>query len=47
MKPMTEEHLAVLRRHMIEMIAIHADLTSEELGKATLDERVLASMGQV
>ncbi|MER8787471.1 protein-L-isoaspartate O-methyltransferase, partial [Mesorhizobium sp. M0983] len=23
MKPMNEEHLAVLRRHMVEMIAIH------------------------
>ncbi|PBB16867.1 protein-L-isoaspartate(D-aspartate) O-methyltransferase [Mesorhizobium sp. WSM4313] len=47
MKPMNEEHLAVLRRHMVEMIAIHADLASEELGKATLDERVMASMRRV
>ncbi|TGQ04511.1 protein-L-isoaspartate(D-aspartate) O-methyltransferase [Mesorhizobium sp. M2E.F.Ca.ET.219.01.1.1] len=44
MKPMTEEHLAVLRRHMVEMIAIHAELASEELGKATLDERVMTAM---
>lgn len=29
------------------MIAIHADLASEELGKATLDERVMASMRRV
>ncbi|MFK0690656.1 protein-L-isoaspartate(D-aspartate) O-methyltransferase [Mesorhizobium sp. IMUNJ 23033] len=47
MKPMNEEHLAVLRRHMVELIAIHADLASEELGKATLDERVMASMRRV
>ncbi|RWB61294.1 protein-L-isoaspartate(D-aspartate) O-methyltransferase [Mesorhizobium sp.] len=47
MKPMNEEHLAVLRRHMVEMIAIHADLASEELGKPTLDERVMASMQRV
>jgi protein-L-isoaspartate(D-aspartate) O-methyltransferase len=47
MKRMTEEHLAVLRRHMVEMIAIHADLASEELGKATLDERVMAVMRRV
>jgi len=47
MKPMNEEHLAILRRHMVEMIAIHADLASEELGKATLDERVMASMRRV
>jgi protein-L-isoaspartate(D-aspartate) O-methyltransferase len=47
MKPMKEEHLAVLRRHMVEVIAIHADLASEELGKATLDERVMAAMRRV
>jgi protein-L-isoaspartate(D-aspartate) O-methyltransferase len=47
MKPMTEEHLAVLRRHMVEMIAIHTDLASEELGKATLDERVMTAMRRV
>jgi protein-L-isoaspartate(D-aspartate) O-methyltransferase len=47
MKPMNEEHLAVLRRRMVEVIAIHADLASEELGKATLDERVMAAMRRV
>ena len=47
MKPMNEEHLAVLRRHMVEVIAIHADLASEELGKAALDERVMAAMLRV
>ena len=47
MKPMTEEHFAILRRHMAEMIAIHTDLASDELGKATLDERVMAAMRRV
>jgi protein-L-isoaspartate(D-aspartate) O-methyltransferase len=47
MKPMDERHLAVLRRHMVEMIEIHVDLTSEELGRAALDERVMAMMRQV
>ncbi len=47
MKPMNDEHLAVLRRHMVEMIEIHADLASEELGKATLDARVMESMRRV
>ena len=47
MKPMNEEHLAVLRRHMVEVIAIYADLESEELGKAALDERVMAAMLRV
>jgi protein-L-isoaspartate(D-aspartate) O-methyltransferase len=44
---MTEQHLAVLRRHMVELIAILADLSSEELGKAALDERVMAAMRRV
>ena len=47
MKPMTEEHLAILRRHMVEVIAIHTDLMSEEIGKAPLDERVLDAMLKV
>jgi protein-L-isoaspartate(D-aspartate) O-methyltransferase len=44
MKPMNEKHLAILRRHMVEVILIHADLLEEELGKAALDERVMTVM---
>jgi protein-L-isoaspartate(D-aspartate) O-methyltransferase len=47
MKPMTEEHLAILRRHMVEVIALQADLMSEELGKPVLNERVMAAIGRV
>ncbi len=47
MKPMNETHLAVLRRHMVEMIEIHVDVTSDELGKAVLDERVMSVMREV
>src|SRR5271170_1513076 len=47
MKPMSEAHFAILRRHMVEVIGIHVDLASEELGKAVLDERVLAAMRKV
>jgi protein-L-isoaspartate(D-aspartate) O-methyltransferase len=47
MKPMTDAHFAILRRHMVDVIAIHADLTSEEIGKAAFDERVMAAMRQV
>ncbi len=47
MKPMSEEHLAVLRRHMVEVVAIHADRMEEELGKAALDGRVLEAMLRV
>jgi protein-L-isoaspartate(D-aspartate) O-methyltransferase len=47
MKPMNEKHLAILRRHMVETIGIHCDLMDDELGKAALDERVLAAMLKV
>jgi protein-L-isoaspartate(D-aspartate) O-methyltransferase len=47
MKPMGEEHFAILRRHMVEVIAMQADLMSEELGKAALDDRGLAAMLRV
>jgi protein-L-isoaspartate(D-aspartate) O-methyltransferase len=47
MKPLNEEHLAILRRQMVEVIGIHADRSSDELGKASLDERVLEVMRRV
>jgi protein-L-isoaspartate(D-aspartate) O-methyltransferase len=47
MKPMTEKHFAILRRHMVETIGIHSDLMEEELGKASFDEQVLAAMLKV
>ncbi|WP_225421585.1 protein-L-isoaspartate(D-aspartate) O-methyltransferase [Sphingomonas parva] len=34
---MTEKHLAILRRHMVEVIDIHFDLAGEEIGKSALD----------
>ena len=46
MKPMTEKHFAVLRRHMVEVIEIHADLQEHELGKGVLDEGILAQLPQ-
>ena len=33
MKPLTEQHLAILRRHMVEIVEMHFDLTSDEIGK--------------
>ena len=47
MKPMTEAHLAILRRHMVEVIALQADLMSEEIGKSTFEGRVLEAMLRV
>jgi protein-L-isoaspartate(D-aspartate) O-methyltransferase len=38
MKPMTEKHLEILRRHMVEVVDLHFDLASEEIGKDGLDE---------
>ena len=47
MRQMSEAHFAVLRRHMVEVIAIQAELADEELGKSTLDARVLGAMVNV
>lgn len=40
MKPLTDAHLATLRRHMVEVIAIHFDLAADAIGKAALGERL-------
>jgi protein-L-isoaspartate(D-aspartate) O-methyltransferase len=47
MKPMTDKHLAILRRHMVDVIGIHADLLEGELGKAAFDERILTAMSRI
>ncbi|HEY0445786.1 MAG TPA: protein-L-isoaspartate(D-aspartate) O-methyltransferase [Allosphingosinicella sp.] len=47
MKPMNEHHLAIFRRHMVEVIDIHFDLAAEEIGKAAPDERLRAAMLEV
>lgn len=40
MKPLTEAHLAILRRHMVEVIDIEFDLLSEEIERPAPDQRV-------
>ena len=47
MKPMSEQHFTILRRHMVELIEMHMDLMSDELGKSSLDERVAAALMEV
>jgi protein-L-isoaspartate(D-aspartate) O-methyltransferase len=47
MKALTDKHLAILRRHMVDVIGIHAELSSEEIGKSELDERVITAMREV
>jgi len=37
MKAMTERHLAILRRHMVEIIDMHYDLNSDEIGREAPD----------
>jgi protein-L-isoaspartate(D-aspartate) O-methyltransferase len=40
MKPLTEEHLAIFRRHMVDVIDIEFDLLSEEIGRERLGAAV-------
>lgn len=47
MKPMTEKHLAVLRRHMVEIIDMHVELASEELGFEELSPRLRHALLEV
>ena len=47
MKPLTEDHLAIYRRHMVEVIDIHFDLMSDELGKPGMGERLRAALLKV
>lgn len=40
MKPMTEQHLALFRRHMVELIDMHFDLAADEIGKGSPDPQL-------
>ena len=40
MKPMTEQHLALFRRHMVEIIDMHFDLAGEEIGTDAPDPQL-------
>jgi protein-L-isoaspartate(D-aspartate) O-methyltransferase len=47
MKALTDKHLAIFRRHMVDVIGIHVELASDELGKSELEPRVMAAMREV
>lgn len=47
MKPMGDRHLALLRRHMVEIVDLHFDLASEELGKEEMDSRLRLALLRV
>jgi protein-L-isoaspartate(D-aspartate) O-methyltransferase len=44
MQAMTEKHLAVFRRHMVEVVDIHFELGADEIGKERPDDRVREAM---
>lgn len=39
MRPLTEAHLVILRRHMVELIDIEFDLLQEEIGRSAPSQR--------
>lgn len=47
MKAMTEAHLAILRRHMVEVVDIHFDISAGEIGHGQLSPRVREAMLKV
>lgn len=40
MKPLTDKHLAIFRRHMVEVIDVEFDLLSEEIGRSRMGDRL-------
>ena len=47
MKPLTEQHLALFRRHMVEIIDLHFELASEEIGRGSLSPGVRRALTDV
>lgn len=44
---MTEEHLAIFRRHMVEIVDMHFDLASDELGMSELGVQLRRALSEV
>lgn len=47
MKPLTEEHLAIYRRHMVEIIEMHFELSSDELELPGLGAQLRRALSEV
>jgi protein-L-isoaspartate(D-aspartate) O-methyltransferase len=47
MKALDERHLAILRRHMVEIVDLHFDLASDEIGTDTLNPDLRNAMLEV
>ena len=47
MKPMTDQHLALFRRHMVEIIDMHFDLAGDEIGTDSPDPQLRRALMDV
>ena len=47
MKPMTEQHLALFRRHMVEIVDMHFDLAEEEIGHGAPSDQLRRALMDV
>jgi protein-L-isoaspartate(D-aspartate) O-methyltransferase len=47
MKPLTEQHLAIFRRHMVEIVDMHFDLAEDEIGKDAPDPELRRALMDV
>ena len=47
MKPMTEQHLAIFRRHMVEIVDLQFDLASDETGRDKVEPNLRRSLMDV
>ena len=47
MKPLTEQHLSIYRRHMVEIIDMHYDLAGDEIGRDSLSPGLRRALLQV
>jgi protein-L-isoaspartate(D-aspartate) O-methyltransferase len=47
MKPMGDEHLALYRRHMVEIIDMHFELAEDEIGRGAPDPRLRRALLEV
>jgi protein-L-isoaspartate(D-aspartate) O-methyltransferase len=47
MKPLTEQHLALFRRHMVEIVDLHYELASEEIERDSLSAGLRRALSDV
>jgi len=47
MKPMTEQHLALFRRHMVEIVDMHFDLAEDEIGQGAVSSQLRRALMDV